>query len=341
MKVLFICKRRLDVENAKTYGLETSASFIVNYLKKVGVEVETGRAQDANDIDRIVTKSNPTHVVLEALWVTPDKMKEILYIKRHRQRKWIVRIHSRTAFLANEGIAFPWLLGYREKVYPVAQNLWIAPNSKDATAELQESMDMQSVYLPNIYCPEKYVLPPKQLDPGVLHVGLFGAIRPMKNHLLQAVAAVKYANRKGLKAKIHINHTRTEQRGEQCLKNLEAFITAQNGRHELVRHEWMTHENFVGLCSQMDIGLQVSFSETFNIVAADHIWHGVPLVGSESIPWLPGVWQVGDPNMSEEIIAKMEQAMGFWGKASLWYAKRSLNKWNRMAQKHWMAVLND
>lgn len=36
----------------------------------------------------------------------------------------------------------------------------------------------------------------------------------------------------------------------------------------------------------MDIGLQVSFSETFNIVGADIISQGVPLVGSTEIPWL-------------------------------------------------------
>lgn len=40
----------------------------------------------------------------------------------------------------------------------------------------------------------------------------------------------------------------------------------------------------------MDIGLQVSFSETFNIVGADIISQGVPLVGSIEIPWMDSTY---------------------------------------------------
>ena len=340
MKILFVCKRRLDVEEKKTYGLETSASFVVNFLRESGVDVDIGRAFDANDIDRLVTQSDPTHVVLEALWATPDKVREILSIKRHKARKWIIRIHCRTAFLANEGIAFPWILGYREKIYPVANNLWIAPNSLDTTKDLREAFGIKTVYLPNIYCPQKYELPPRVEEKDVLNVGLFGAIRPMKNHLLQALAVVKYANRVGIKAKVHINGTRLEQRGENCLKNLEAFFQGQNGIHELIKHDWMTHEEFSGLCSQMDIGLQVSFSETFNIVCADLIYNGVPCIGSLPIDWLPNKWQVVNPNDSEEIFQRMSQALSVFGGLTLWNARRSLNSWSHKAGRIWLNFLN-
>lgn len=340
MKILFVCKRRLDVEKGKTYGLETSAFFVVNYLKQAGIEVEIGRAADANDIDRVVTNYNPTHVILEALWVTPEKLKEILAIKRHRNRIWIIRIHSRVSFLANEGMAFAWLLGYREQVYPMFDNLWIAPNTEEVAVELKETFGLKTVYLPNIYCCPKYELAPKTPEPGVLNVGLFGAVRPMKNHLLQAVAAVRYANKQQLKLKLHMNSSRTEQKGDQCLKNIKAFMNGQKD-HEFVPHEWMPHRDFVELCSHMDIGLQVSFSETFDIVAADFIYHGVPLIGSKTINWLPSVWQVDDPNISEEIVSKMDHALGFWGSPALWYAQHNLIKWNECAEKQWHQFFKD
>jgi hypothetical protein len=38
--------------------------------------------------------------------------------------------------------------------------------------------------------------------------------------------------------------------------------------------------------SHMDMGLQVSFTETFDIVAADCISVGLPLAGGNEIPWL-------------------------------------------------------
>lgn len=339
MRILFICKRRLDVEKQKTYGLETSASLIVRYLQSQGVEVEIGRAQDANDIDRLVTKADPSHVVLEALWVTPDKMKEILSIKRHQKRKWIVRIHSRLSFLANEGIALPWLVGYREKVYPITDNLWIAPNAKDAANDLRDTLRLQTVYLPNIYCPPEYELVPKTPEPGVINIGIFGAIRPMKNHLLQCVAAIRYAESCQLKARVHINDTRMEQRGENCLKNIDALFLGQNSKHELVKHEWMTHQEFVGLITNMDLTMQVSFSETFNIVAADSIYHNVPCIGSTTIDWLPSVWQVADPNNSEEVVERMAQSRGVFGRAAMWYARRSLLKWNSAAESRWTRFL--
>jgi hypothetical protein len=54
----------------------------------------------------------------------------------------------------------------------------------------------------------------------------------------------------------------------------------------------------------MDVGLQVSLSETFNIVAADFIFNGVPLIGSKDITWLPEMFQA-DPNSSEDILEKI------------------------------------
>ena len=50
----------------------------------------------------------------------------------------------------------------------------------------------------------------------------------------------------------------------------------------------------------MDIGMQVSFSETFNIVGTDLISQGVPIVGSKEIPWM-NEWFCARPTETEEI----------------------------------------
>jgi hypothetical protein len=55
--------------------------------------------------------------------------------------------------------------------------------------------------------------------------------------------------------------------------------------HKLVVHEWVNHKDFIKLVKTMDIGMQVSYSETFNIVAADFISQGVPVVISKELPW--------------------------------------------------------
>jgi hypothetical protein len=89
----------------------------------------------------------------------------------------------------------------------------------------------------------------------------------------------------------------------------------------------------------MDIGLQVSFSETFNIVAADFVYHGTPCIGSLSIDWLPRWLQVIDPNDSEEVVNKMAHVRGVFGGATMWYAKKSLAKWNEAAESRWLSFL--
>src|SRR6202043_1892147 len=88
-------------------GLRTSAQFVVDMLLSEGHRAKLVEAVDGNSIDRLVSQNNPTRVVLEAIWVTPDKLAQL--IKLHPKVRWTVRIHSEISFLANEGMAFAWI----------------------------------------------------------------------------------------------------------------------------------------------------------------------------------------------------------------------------------------
>jgi len=116
---------------------------------------------------------------------------------------------------------------------------------------------------------------------NVIHFGCFGAIRPMKNNLLQAVAAMEYANEHNLTLHFHINAGRVEQGGDNALKNIKALFA--DTRHILVEQRWMEHSDFLKFICAMDLGMQVSLSETYNIVTADFINQGIPVVVSEEI----------------------------------------------------------
>jgi hypothetical protein len=54
----------------------------------------------------------------------------------------------------------------------------------------------------------------------------------------------------------------------------------------------MEHHDFLRLISKMDIGLQVSLSESFNIVTADCIVKRVPVIVSEEISWVDDISKV-------------------------------------------------
>jgi hypothetical protein len=57
----------------------------------------------------------------------------------------------------------------------------------------------------------------------------------------------------------------------------------------------------------MDIGMQVSFSETFNIVAADLISQGVPVISTNEIPWMSGMF-TASPTDTDEIARMLRRA---------------------------------
>lgn len=335
-KVLFISKKRNDPYGI-SYGLYNSATFVTNYVGEyLGFETRFVQAVDGNEIDRVVTGYDPSHVVLEALWATPAKMDELMSLHRHRNRVWVIRTHSKFSFLANEGMACSWLWGYQHVSRKHHYNLILAPNTEGEAKDLAEVFDFGpgAQWLPNIYRPQPTDLPisiEKAAD--TLDVGCLGAIRPMKNTLTQAIAAMKYCDRNNLRLRFHVNGNRLEQKGEAVHNNMRSLFAGHSG-HELVEHRWRPHDEFIALVKGLDLGMQVSFSETFCIVAADFVSNGIPFVGSKEVPFLPGSLQA-DPTSTESIVTAMGRALGWYGGFLRRRARSGLEAWNRRAESIW------
>jgi len=309
--ILFILKRREDynpiIHSPKglSTGLFNSASFMVDMLNESGIKASIEVAIDNNCIDRLVTKHKPTHVIIEAIWVTPAKF--AVLVPLHPKVKWIVRLHSEMPFMAGEGIAINWIGDYLSfSQVSLGIN---APRMLDEIRVLaynkpgwnKKMANERVIYLPNYY-PQSYwdvkgVV--KKID--TIDIGCFGAVRPLKNHLLQAFAALKFANKIGKKLRFHINVGREEMKGQPVLHNLKGlFVQLAGTEHQLLMHNWVQRENFLRLCRQMDIGMQCNFSETFNIVGADLVSQGVPLIGTKEIPWCSSLYSP-DPTNSDQI----------------------------------------
>lgn len=280
-KILFILKKR-NIYSDGNYsnvnsGLYNSATFVNDMLVKNGVDSTLVQVFDNNEIDKYCHLHQPDVVIIEALWVVPSKF-EILQ-KLHPNITWIIRLHSELPFLANEGVAIEWL-----KEYVKFDNVFIGSNSTYLIDALSPYLENKIIYLPNYYkitCKESIK---EKTDKGVIKIGIFGAIRPLKNTLTQAVAAINYANMTNKKLILHVNSARIEQKGESVLKNLRALFV--DSKHELVEHGWLKHKEFVKLVRTMDLCLQVSLTETYNIVAADAINQEVSVVTSNEIPFV-------------------------------------------------------
>lgn len=346
-RVLFILKRRQDYDGYKhsqiglSTGLYNSALYMSDMLNNNKIESKVVVVVDNNCIDKEVHLFKPTHVIIEALWVVPEKF-EILH-KLHPNVKWIIRLHSQIPFISNEGNAMRWI-----GEYVTRPNVYIGVNAiemtKDMRIYLKSKMkwtkgeeNSRIIYLPNYY-PQKYVTKKLNKERSYINVSCFGSIRPLKNHLIQAIAAIKFADKIGKKLHFHINGDRVEQKGQPVLSNLIGLFDELSDKgHLLIQHDWTPREEFLELCSEMDLGMQVSFSETFNIVGADLISKGVPLVGSDEIPWLSSIY-CAKPTMSEDISEKLLCSYKF-PKLNVWLNQRNLNCYSNETIKTWVKAL--
>ena len=151
-RILFVLKKREVYSQGYATllesGLYNSAKFVCNALRHEGYHTHIVDVVDNNDIDREVTQFKPDVVIIEALWVVPEKF-EVLH-KLHPDVLWVVRLHSRIPFLANEGMAMEWIRDYGWK-----DNVVVAANAIDIYEDLLSIFGSHSrrkiIYLPNIY----------------------------------------------------------------------------------------------------------------------------------------------------------------------------------------------
>jgi glycosyltransferase involved in cell wall biosynthesis len=350
-KVLFCLKFRDNHFSANdiysstplSSGLMNSASFVKDMLLAEGYDAELVHCVDNNFIDREVNKYKPDIVVIEAYWVVPEKF-EILH-KLHPKVKWVIRNHSATPFLATEGQIIDWSLRYLQY-----KNVYVSSNDKRTNEELRalmrstypllpdDEIEKRTPYLPNFY-PTLGAHRVKVYDDDcdALHICCFGAIRPLKNQLIQAVAAIQYADEHDKTLHFHINGGRIEGNGAPILKNIRKLF--ENVPHKLVEHDWLPHDEFLQLMRTMDLSMQVSYSETFNIVTADAVYCGVPVVTSNDVQWISRQFHA-DPNNSIDIYNRIHYTLGLskwpgWMRFNpnldnlIGYNARSTQEWSR------------
>jgi len=353
IKVLFVLKyREVPTEDEPhrygglSSGLLNSATFVVNMLKNNGIETKVVQCLDNNYIDAEVTAFKPTHVIIEALWVVPEKF--AILTKLHPTVKWIIRLHSDTPFAAGEGIFVEWVSKYLD----YGKNMHINCNSDEMYESIKVILEekyrgfsgvdlKKQLSLLKNYYPVHNVYPNSKIDYDKLHINIscFGAIRPLKNQLLQAIAAIKFANETGKTLHFHINVGREEMNGNPVLKNILSLF-AEQPKHKLVLHQWKDHHTFMKTVATMDIGMQVSYTETFNIVSADHVVANVPVLVSPEIEWVAPFFKA-DPNDIDSITEGLHRT---WNYAALGIHnlnKRRLATYSKRSEKAWLKFMLD
>lgn len=301
-KVLFIL--RSPTAPSKNYtasaenGVSLSTYLITNALRVNEVKCSIAGVSTPDEIPYVVMLHRPKVVIIETLWIDPKYFAK--YIEQFPDVTWIVREHSDSSFRVYEENAFAWILEYLRLGVEVMCNSIRSVSDVIGMADAAGlNTDLVS-YGPNIYpTPRKESLKHDRRQGSTVDIGCFGAVRPMKNHITQALAAAIFSNACDVHVNFHINGYDIPGYVDPVLNNLRNMF-AQFPNCTLIEHGWMSHADFLGVLDNIDICSQVSFTETFNIVAADAMSRGVPLVTSSEVPWI-GNYAHRDTTSAEDI----------------------------------------
>lgn len=332
MKFLFLLKNRFtNTEYTYSYGLLNSAGQVHKYLESIGHTCKLESIQDANCIDKSVHSFKPDIVIIEALWVPAAKLTELMNLPKYKNIHWIVRIHSDAAFLSAETLALSYINEYITSMVN-HKHLSIAINNKEFHKNLSKIYNYEFMYLPNVIDLKNYEIT-KKLNTNHIHIGAFGAARLMKNQLFQAICSINAANKLHKTLYYHINHDASISQNNPIINNLSELF--KNTPHHLVFHKWMSNHEFHELIRTMDIGLQLSFTESFNIVTADFVNNDTLIAVSEAISWMPNYSKISTVNYNKTTkkIIKLYKYRNC--KILKWLNKQYLKFYNQNAQNIW------
>ncbi len=333
VKVNSLSKNKSVNNNALTHAAQSTLDSLSksDYLLANHWEVE-----DNNGIYLGIHEHQPDYVIIDGLWVVPEKFKELgnLYPKI----KWIIRIHSEIPFVAQEGIFSDWLYKYLN-----IENVYIAFNSKNIYKAAISSIDQYKksmIYLPNLYVlnDPNVVESIKMRHKEKIKIGIFGAARILKNQYAQAFAALDFAETLDKPLELFININTRDPNGLPIYLNIINLIKNHpSKRHTIKMVEWTTRENFLNMLSEIDISMQVSLTETFNLVSCDSLLMNTPVIGSGEIPWLSKLSSCR-PTHHKSIVNALYRAY-FFPEVNVYLNKRNLIKYVNRSLKEWELLL--
>lgn len=279
-------------------GLGVSALNNARVLRKAGFWVDVWPILSARELEQRVDQEQPaahrdrkvpiSHVVISAPWIATAELAQMVH--RHTEIEWAVCSHSNVGFLQADPRGIEYLRQDGD-LAEAAVNFTLATNSLRLRTWWNQAYHQAMTLIPNLYDVDDHFPHHRPWTPGtLLKMGSFGAIRPLKNQIAAAGAAVEIANRLRAESEFWMNSGRTEGNGSSALAAVRAILS---GLHNIRLREaaWQPWPAFRAQVRAMHLLLQASYTESFNMVTADGVAEGVPSVTSDAIDWVPARWQ--------------------------------------------------
>lgn len=269
-------------------GLGVSALNNAKTLRANGHQVVVWPVTDFEAFKKVLLQ-NPhvTHVNISAPWFPTMDVAMLAY--QHPEIKFTVTSHSNVGFLQADTRGIH-LIREELDLEQNSFNFRTAGNSQRYCNWIRNTYDRPSLLLPNMYYLDSVSGRPYRIfDGGILRIGCFGATRALKNMMTAGAAALTIA--KDLRANLEfwISAGRNEGNLVTLASLKEMYCNLPYAR--IVENGWQQWSDFRRTVGHMNLLLQPSYTETFNVVTADGVAEGVPSVVSEAIEWAPAHWK--------------------------------------------------
>ena len=273
-----------------------------------------------------------THVIISAPWMSRHDTEKL--IEFFPAIQFVVECHSNVGFLQADPNAME-LIRAIISLSHTHDNIKLGGNSKPFVEWASKVYGTQVVLLPNLYPISK---PRKSRWKGSLPVkiGVFDAVRPQKNFMTAAAAAMLVQHIMQVPVELHMSEG-GEGDGGSVSRAIHQ-MTRGVPDFKVVKHLWKPWEEFIEVVQGMDLLIQPSYTESFNMVTADGIVAGVPSVVSEAIRWAPSSWKADSDDVLD--IARVGVKL-LDSRFSVWRGLCALRKSNRYALEHWFRYLRN
>jgi len=184
-------------------GLGVAALNNAEYLNEHGIETTVFPVRHNIDIVKAITdyakehRHPLTHVVISAPWLSTRDTRAI--VEHFPMIQFVIASHSNVGFLQADPSGIRLLRDYIELSRKL-DNLSVGGNCERFTRWLSEAYGDHAVLLPNLYPVheegfDRDICKPHVRKRGVVKIGSFGAIRPLKNQITACAAAIIISKR--------------------------------------------------------------------------------------------------------------------------------------------------
>lgn len=300
-RVAFVTRNYGSDFGMSNIGLGVTNNAMAKVLRREGYYAESWSARNAKELSERIDKTqrdalHHNHPPLSNVIITSPSWMNIREIGdlcwQYPNITFTLVNHTGTAYLQidgndeESGMMANKLAGHLELE---RHNFKLAANNVRFVDMIQRMLKVPCEYLPNLYDTESFVSRsrPRKPEDTIRIIGP-GAPRPWKNQLTAAEAAVMLARECDLKLEFYYNQG--HEKDHKLSRSREDLFRGEYDL-KLIAIPWEPWPKFRQTIAHMDLMMQPSFDETYNVCTADGIAVGVPAVASPCIEWVPERWK--------------------------------------------------